>query len=123
MGAFESLEPACALLRSDQVDSRSSNGRRHSAADQWSSGLSKSPQRSLDGSTIEDRILADAAVEAVFAHIEDVVHRAILRATYGAGLRISEACRQGIADIDSKRGLIPVLDEEELLEFACGVVA
>ena len=53
-------------------------------------------------------ILASAEVEAVFTHVESVVHRAILMAAYGAGLRITEACRLAVGDIDSKRGLIHV---------------
>jgi integrase/recombinase XerD len=53
-------------------------------------------------------ILACTEVEAVFANVESLEHRAILMATYGAGLRITEACRLGIADLDSKRGLIHV---------------
>lgn len=31
-------------------------------------------------------------------------------AAYGAGLRVSEACRLGVGDIDSRRGLIHVRD-------------
>jgi site-specific recombinase XerD len=55
-------------------------------------------------------ILAGAEIEAVFAHIEALRHRAILMAAYGVGLRISEACRLCIGDVDSKRGLIHVRD-------------
>lgn len=55
-------------------------------------------------------ILAGAEIEAVFAHIEALRHRAILMAAYGAGLRISEACRLCVGDLDSKRGLIHVRD-------------
>jgi integrase/recombinase XerD len=35
-------------------------------------------------------------------------HRAVLMLAYGAGLRISEACRLQIADVDSKAGVIHV---------------
>lgn len=55
-------------------------------------------------------ILACSEVEAVFASIDSLEHRAILMATYGAGLRITEACQLCIADLDSKRGLIHVRD-------------
>ena len=55
-------------------------------------------------------VLACAEVEAVFANVESLEHRAILMATYGAGLRITEACRLGIPDLDPKRGLIHVRD-------------
>lgn len=53
-------------------------------------------------------ILAGVEVEAVFANIESLRNRAVLMATYGAGLRVSEACGLGVGDIDSKRGLIHV---------------
>lgn len=55
-------------------------------------------------------ILAGVEIEAVFAHIESLRHRAILMAAYGAGLRITEACRLCVGDLDSKRGLIHVRD-------------
>lgn len=38
------------------------------------------------------------------------MHRVVLMAAYGAGLRISEACALGADDIDSGRGLIHVRD-------------
>lgn len=47
-------------------------------------------------------------VEAVFAQLPSLRHRAILMAAYGAGLRITEACQLGVGDIDSQRGLIHV---------------
>jgi len=79
-------------------------------------------------------ILAGAEIEAVFAHIEALRHRAIVMAAYGVGLRISEACRLCIGDIDSKRGLIHVRDAKRgrdryvmlptrLLGRAAGVLA
>jgi len=55
-------------------------------------------------------ILACEEVEAVFAHVESIEFRAILMATYGAGLRITEACRLCTTDLDAKRGLIHVRD-------------
>lgn len=55
-------------------------------------------------------ILAPEEVEAVLAHVEPLGHRAIVMAAYGAGLRITEACRLAIGDIDAKRGLIHVRD-------------
>lgn len=55
-------------------------------------------------------ILAGTEVETVFGHIESLEYRAILMAAYGAGLRIAEACRLGVPDIDSARGLIHVRD-------------
>jgi site-specific recombinase XerD len=38
------------------------------------------------------------------------MHRIVIMATYGAGLRISEACALCVDDIDSSRGLIHVRD-------------
>jgi integrase/recombinase XerD len=55
-------------------------------------------------------VLACDEVEAVFANVESIEHRAILMATYGAGLRITEACRLCIPDLDPKRGLIHIRD-------------
>jgi integrase/recombinase XerD len=51
-----------------------------------------------------------AEIEAVFAHIESLRHRAILMAAYSARLRIMEAYRLYVGDLDSKRGLIHVRD-------------
>lgn len=53
-------------------------------------------------------ILSGTEVKAVLAAIADVAHRAILMTAYGGGLRISEACRLAIPDLDPKRGLIHV---------------
>lgn len=53
-------------------------------------------------------ILSGTEVEAVLAAVKELPHRAILMTAYGAGLRISEACRLAVPDLDSKRGLIHV---------------
>ncbi len=58
-------------------------------------------------------ILAGSELEAIFGHVASLRHRAILMAAYGAGLRITEACRLGVGDIDSKRGLIHVRDAKQ----------
>ncbi len=55
-------------------------------------------------------ILAGSEVEAILGGVESLTYRAILMAAYGAGLRVSEACRLCIGDIDNKRGLIHVRD-------------
>jgi site-specific recombinase XerD len=55
-------------------------------------------------------ILSASEVEALLGHIESLRHRAVVMAAYGAGLRVSEACRLGVGDIDSRRGLIHVRD-------------
>lgn len=53
-------------------------------------------------------ILTGEEVGQLFREIRSLKHRAILMTAYGAGLRITEACSLGVADIDSKRMLIHV---------------
>lgn len=53
-------------------------------------------------------ILAPGEVLTLLQVIDNVQHRAVLTTTYGAGLRISEACRLKVGDIDSERNLIHV---------------
>jgi integrase/recombinase XerD len=53
-------------------------------------------------------ILSGTEVEALLAAIAPLPHRAIIMTAYGAGLRISEACRLAIPDLDSQRGVIHV---------------
>jgi site-specific recombinase XerD len=53
-------------------------------------------------------VLSGTEVEAVLAAVESITYRAVLMTTYGAGLRISEACQLEVQDIDSKRMLIHV---------------
>lgn len=53
-------------------------------------------------------VLSGTEVETVLAAVKSITYRAVLMTTYGAGLRISEACRMQVADIDSKRMLIHV---------------
>jgi site-specific recombinase XerD len=53
-------------------------------------------------------ILSGTEVEKVLAAVGSPVPATVLLTAYGAGLRISEACRLRIQDIDSKRGLIHV---------------
>ncbi len=55
-------------------------------------------------------VLSGTEVEAVFHAIESITYRAVLMTTYGAGLRIDEACRLQVSDIDSKRMLIFIGD-------------
>lgn len=55
-------------------------------------------------------VLSGTEVEAVLGAIMSITYRAVLMTTYGAGLRISEACRLQVADIDSKRMLVHVRD-------------
>jgi len=53
-------------------------------------------------------VLSGTEVEAVLLAVESITYRAVLMTTYGAGLRIEEACRLQVADIDSKRMLIHI---------------
>lgn len=55
-------------------------------------------------------ILSVEEVAALLEAIEVMMHRAVVMTTYGAGLRIGEACSLCVGDIDSKRGLIHVRD-------------
>lgn len=48
-------------------------------------------------------ILSSAEVEHLLNAVDSFKHRVILMTTYGAGMRISEACSLTTADIDSKR--------------------
>lgn len=53
-------------------------------------------------------VLSGTEVQAVFNAIKSITYRAVLMTTYGAGLRIKEACQLQVGDIDSKRMLIHV---------------
>jgi len=55
-------------------------------------------------------ILSSDEVAVVLKAVDSLTHRAVLMATYGAGLRISEACSLCTGDIDSKRNVIHVRD-------------
>jgi site-specific recombinase XerD len=55
-------------------------------------------------------VLSGTEVETVLGVVESIAYRAVLMTTYGAGLRISEACRLQVADLDSKRMLIHIRD-------------
>ena len=53
-------------------------------------------------------ILSGTEVERLLGAVTTLAPAVALTAAYGAGLRISEACRLRVEDIDSKRGLIHV---------------
>jgi len=53
-------------------------------------------------------VLDLSEVEALFSVTENLKHKAILMITYSSGLRISEATRLKITDIDSKRMMVRI---------------
>lgn len=53
-------------------------------------------------------ILSGTEVETLLRAVRSLVPAVALTAAYAAGLRISEACRLRVEDIDSRRGLIHV---------------
>lgn len=53
-------------------------------------------------------VLDREEVEALFSVIRNVKHRAILMLIYSSGLRVSEAARLRVSDIDSKRMVIRI---------------
>jgi len=58
--------------------------------------------------TVLPDILSGSEVQALLRSIRELKYRTVAMLTYAAGLRISEACRLRVADIDSKRMLIHV---------------
>ena len=51
-------------------------------------------------------ILSGSEVLALLKAIEAIKHRAVVTTAYGAGMRVSEACKLRVTDIDSKRMVI-----------------
>jgi site-specific recombinase XerD len=51
-------------------------------------------------------VLSAGEVAALLGAIQSLKYRALLMAAYGGGLRIGEACRLRVQDIDSERGVI-----------------
>jgi site-specific recombinase XerD len=53
-------------------------------------------------------VLSGTEVLALFAAFTSIMHRTLAMTCYGAGLRVSEACKLGVRDIDSERGVLHV---------------
>ncbi len=53
-------------------------------------------------------ILSGTEVEQLLGLVDQLKYRVLLTVVYGAGLRISEACRLRVEDIDSKRHLLHI---------------
>jgi integrase/recombinase XerD len=53
-------------------------------------------------------VLSGSEVVMLFEAVESPMHRTVLMCAYGAGLRLSEACRLRPEDVDSKRMVIKV---------------
>ena len=53
-------------------------------------------------------VLSAGDVTALLGAIQSLKYRALLTAAYGGGLRVGEACRLCVQDIDSDRGVISV---------------
>ena len=58
----------------------------------------------------QPEVLSGSEVTALLEHTTSVVYRAIFMLLYGAGLRISEALKLTVADIDSKRMVLALHD-------------
>lgn len=56
----------------------------------------------------EPDILSGSEVALLLSKVQGLKCRVVLATAYGAGLRLSEACRLQVRDIDSKRGVIHV---------------
>jgi integrase/recombinase XerD len=53
-------------------------------------------------------ILSGTETEKLLRAVKSLVPAMVVTTAYGAGLRVSEACRMRVEDIDSRRGLIHV---------------
>ncbi len=53
-------------------------------------------------------VLSRAQVDAILSKLREVRHRTCLTVTYACGLRLGEACRVRVSDIDRVRGLLHV---------------
>ena len=55
-------------------------------------------------------VLSRSEIEALLNAIDAIKYKAVLMTMYGAGLRIGEACRLRVEDIDSQRMLVRIRD-------------
>ncbi len=77
---------------------------RHTLKREWVIEKIQCPKRKIKLPVVLDL----SEVEALFSVTENLKHKAILMITYSSGLRISEAARLKITDIDSKRMMVRV---------------
>ena len=75
---------------------------RHTLKREWIFENIRCPKRKIKLPIVLDL----SEVEALFSVTANLKHKAILMITYSAGLRISEAARLKITDIDSKRMMV-----------------
>ncbi len=54
-------------------------------------------------------VLSPADLQRLFAHATDPRLRVMMHLGYGAGLRVSEACKLSVREIDSARGVLRIL--------------
>jgi len=53
-------------------------------------------------------VLSGTEVLALFTAFTSIMHRTLAMTCYGAGLRVSEACKLSVRDIDAERGVLHV---------------
>lgn len=63
-------------------------------------------------------VLSGSEVDQLLKGIRSVTHRAMVATLYGAGLRVSEMCRLRIADVDSKRMRLRIVEGKSHQRYA-----
>jgi site-specific recombinase XerD len=77
---------------------------RHTLKREWVFEKIRCPKRKIKLPIVLDL----SEIESLFSVTENLKHKAILMITYSSGLRISEAARLRISDIDSKRMMVRI---------------